>query len=31
MQFYDLYIKKENGEELASLKDHQFPNEIDAN
>lgn len=30
MQFYDLYVKKENGEELGRLKDNQFPLDIDA-
>ena len=30
IQFYDMYVKKENGEELARLKDNQFPLDIDA-
>ena len=30
MQFYDLYIKKESGDDLAQLKENQFPLEIDA-
>lgn len=30
MQFYDLYVKKENGEDLAQLQDNQFPLDIDA-
>lgn len=30
IQFYDLYVKKESGEELSRLKDGQFPLEIDA-
>ena len=29
MQFYDLYIKKDS-EDLAQLKENQFPLEIDA-
>lgn len=31
VQFYDLYVKKESGEELTRLKDAQFPLEIQAN
>lgn len=30
VQFYDLYIKKECGDELARLKDNAFPLDIDA-
>jgi hypothetical protein len=30
IQFYDMYIKKENGEDLSQLNDKQFPMEIDA-
>jgi hypothetical protein len=30
VQFYDLYIKKDNGEELARLRDNQYPLEIGA-
>lgn len=30
IQFYDLYVKKENAEELSRLKDNQFPLEIGA-
>jgi len=30
VQFYDLYIKKDNGEELARLRDNQYPLDISA-
>ena len=30
VQFYDLYVKKESGEELSRLKEHQFPLDINA-
>lgn len=30
VQFYDLYVKKECGEDLARLQDNQFPLNIDA-
>lgn len=30
IQFYDLYVKNDNGEELAKLRDNQYPLNIDA-